>query len=80
MIFPIIKGKKVKYSHKRLMGPRGFWEVKASRFSGTRHLKVVGCQPYAPAVFTPPPPGTNFKRLSRPRAHVIVGCHGKIPQ
>jgi hypothetical protein len=25
-------------------------------------------------------PGTLFlKRLSRPRAHGIVGCHGKIP-
>jgi hypothetical protein len=23
---------KVKYSHYRPMGPRGFWEVKASRF------------------------------------------------
>jgi hypothetical protein len=22
-------------------------------------------------------PGTHFKRLSRPRAHGIVGCHGK---
>jgi hypothetical protein len=25
-------------------------------------------------------PGTHFKRLSRPRAHGIVGCHGKNPQ
>jgi hypothetical protein len=25
-------------------------------------------------------PGTRFKRLSRPRAHGIVGCHGKNPQ
>jgi hypothetical protein len=25
-------------------------------------------------------PGTNFKRLSQPRAHGIVGCHGKSPQ
>jgi hypothetical protein len=24
--------KKVKYSHYRTMGPRGFWEVKAFRF------------------------------------------------
>jgi hypothetical protein len=24
-------------------------------------------------------PGTHFKRLSRPRGHGIVGCHGKIP-
>jgi hypothetical protein len=25
-------------------------------------------------------PGTHFKRLSRPRAHGIVGCQGKNPQ
>jgi hypothetical protein len=25
-------------------------------------------------------PGAHFKRLSRPRAHGIVGCHGKNPQ
>jgi hypothetical protein len=25
-------------------------------------------------------PGTHFKRLNRPRAHGIVGCHGKNPQ
>jgi hypothetical protein len=25
-------------------------------------------------------PGTHFKRLSRPGAHGIVGCHGKNPQ
>jgi hypothetical protein len=24
--------------------------------------------------------GTHFKRLSRPRAHGIVGCHGKNPR
>jgi hypothetical protein len=24
-------------------------------------------------------PGTHFKSLSRPRAHGIVGCHGKNP-
>jgi hypothetical protein len=35
-----------------------------------RHLKVVGCQPYAPAVFT-------ARSLSRPQAHGIFGCHGK---
>jgi len=29
---------------------------------------VVGCQPYAPAAFTPGEiPGTNFQRLSRPQ-------------
>jgi hypothetical protein len=25
-------------------------------------------------------PGTHLKSLSRPGAHGIVGCHGKIPQ
>jgi hypothetical protein len=25
-------------------------------------------------------PGTHFKRLTRPREHGIVGCHGKNPQ
>jgi hypothetical protein len=25
-------------------------------------------------------PGAHFKRLSQPRAHGIVGCHGKNPQ
>jgi hypothetical protein len=25
-------------------------------------------------------PGTHFKRLSRTRAHGIVGCHEKIPE
>jgi hypothetical protein len=30
--------------------------------------RVVGCQPYAPAVFTPGEfPGTNFQRLNRPQ-------------
>jgi hypothetical protein len=30
-------------------------------------------------LYTQEYPGTHFKRLSRPRAHGIVGCHGKIP-
>ena len=33
--------------------PTGFQEVKAPRFLDNRHMKVVGCQPYAPAAFTP---------------------------
>jgi hypothetical protein len=36
----------VKHSHYRSMGSRGFWKVKISR------LKAIGCQPYAPVVFT----------------------------
>jgi hypothetical protein len=33
--------------------PLGFQEVEAPRFLDNRHMKVVGCQPYAPAAFTP---------------------------
>jgi hypothetical protein len=62
------------------MGLRGVWEVKASRFRDIGTLKVVGCQPYTPAFFTP----TSilvliFKRLSQPWAPGIVGCYGKNP-
>jgi len=41
--------------------------------------RVVGCQPYAPAAFTPGEiPGTHFQGLSRLRAHGSVGVsHGK---
>jgi len=31
----------------------GFQDVKAPIFLDNRHMKVVGCQPYAPAAFTP---------------------------
>jgi hypothetical protein len=36
---------------------------------------VVGCQPYAPAAFTPRDiPGTHFHEgLSRPQGHGLVG-------
>jgi len=41
--------------------PTGFQEVKAPRFLDIRHMKVVGCQPYAPAAFTSLGyPGTHF--------------------
>ena len=33
--------------------PTGFQEVKAPRFLDNWHMKVVGCQPYAPPAFTP---------------------------
>jgi hypothetical protein len=36
-----------------LYRPTGFQEVKAPRFLDILHMKVVGCQPYAPAAFTP---------------------------
>jgi len=33
--------------------PTGFQEVKALRFLDSQHMKMVGCQLYAPADFTP---------------------------
>jgi hypothetical protein len=44
-------------------------------------VTLVGCQPYALAVFTPRSILVLiFKRLSQPWAHGIVGWHGKNPQ
>jgi hypothetical protein len=44
-------------------------------------MKVVGCQPYAPAAFTT---GINVVLIFRgwvdPRAHGTVRCHGKKPR
>ena len=41
--------------------------------------RVVGCQPYAPAAFTPGEiPGTHFQRLSRHGS--VSGSHGNNPQ
>ena len=41
--------------------------------------RVVGRQPYAPAVFTPREiPGSHFQRLNRPGS--VGGSHGKNPQ
>jgi len=34
-------------------GPLGFQEVEAPRFQDIWHMKVVSCQPYTPATFTP---------------------------
>jgi hypothetical protein len=45
--------KKVKQSHLRAWRPTGFKEVEAPRFLDGRHMKVVGCQPYTLAAFTP---------------------------
>jgi hypothetical protein len=44
---------RLKHSHYRLMGPERFWKVKASRFCDIGTMKVVGCQPYTPAIYTP---------------------------
>jgi len=38
---------------KGLDRPWGFQEFEAPRFQDNRHTKVVSCQPYAPAAFTP---------------------------
>ena len=40
--------------------------------------RVVGCQPYAPATFTPGEiPGTHFQRLSRPPGHMVPSGGGR---
>jgi hypothetical protein len=44
---------KVKQSHHGLDRPLGFQEVEAPRFLDIRHMKVLGCQHYAAAAFTP---------------------------
>jgi hypothetical protein len=36
---------------KGLERPTEFQEIEAPRFPDNRHMKVVGCQPYAPAAF-----------------------------
>jgi hypothetical protein len=55
-------------------GPQG------SRISWHRHMKVVGCQPYASAAFNP---RINLVLIFRGwvdlRAHGTIRCHGKTP-
>jgi hypothetical protein len=50
------------------------------QISWHQHMKVVGCQPYAPAAFAP---RINLVLIFRgwvdPRAHETVRCHGKNP-
>jgi hypothetical protein len=56
-------GKKVKVSRDRLKWPGRLRPWIILTFGNTR---VVGCQPYAPAAFTPGKfPGTHFQRLSQ---------------
>jgi hypothetical protein len=57
-----------------------FQEVKAPIFLDNRHMKVAGCQPYAPAVFTPRDILVlPIRGWVGPRAHGSVICHWKNP-
>ena len=49
----IFRDKKVNQSHYRPEWPTGFQEVKAPRFHDNGTGRWQGCQPYAPATFTP---------------------------
>ena len=72
---------KKKYPRYRPTWPRGVQEVKAPRFLNTRHMKVIRSSPLRTSPLYPQEyPGTHFQRLSRPRAHGLVGCFRKIPQ
>jgi hypothetical protein len=76
-----MKGKvKVKYPITGLWGPEGSGRLRlpgsvTSALEGGR-LSALRTGRLYPQEY----PGTHFKRLSRPRAHGIVGCHGKNPQ
>ena len=65
-LFPIYEGKKVKVipqQAKVAQGVPGRLRPLVFLMFGT--TRVVGCQPYAPAAFTPEEiPGTHFQRLS----------------
>jgi hypothetical protein len=55
--------------------------VKAPGFLDNRHIKVVRLSDLRTGRLYPQEyPGTHFERLSRPRAHGLVGCPGKNPQ
>jgi hypothetical protein len=63
------------------MWPWGVQEVKAPGFLDNRHIKVVTLSALRTGRLYPQEyPGTHFERLSRPRAHGLVGCLGKYPQ
>jgi hypothetical protein len=56
-------------------------EVKAPGFLYNSHIKVVRLSALRTGRLYPQKyPGTHFERLSRPRAHGLVGCLGKNPQ
>jgi hypothetical protein len=75
-----VKGKgKVtpKQAYVAFRGPGG----KAPGFLDNRHIKVVRLSALRTGRLYPQEyPGTHFERLSRPRAHGLVGCLGKNPQ
>jgi hypothetical protein len=51
------------------------------RLTSNRHIKVVRLSALRTGRLYPQEyPGTHFERLSRPRAHGLVGCLGKNPQ
>jgi hypothetical protein len=65
-ILTTIKGKGLLKQAKVAQGVPGRLRLRIFLMFGT--TRVVGCQPYAPAAFTPGEiPGTHFKGLSRPQ-------------
>jgi hypothetical protein len=74
ILFHVIIYYKVKHSHYRSMGPEGSGSLRLpdsvkSVLEGGR-LSVLRTG----RLYSQNYPGTHFERLSRPRAHGIVGC------
>jgi hypothetical protein len=58
-----------------LGGLEGSGRLRLLDFYTIGTLRWYGCQPYAPAVFTP----RNILVLNRPQANGVVGCLRKKP-
>jgi hypothetical protein len=74
-MYIIIKGKVIPlqgYGAQRVLGRLRPPDSATSALEGGRLLAILTGR-LCPQEY----PGTHFKRLSRPRAHGIVGCHGK---